>query len=317
MDKKIVAIILIIIAVVIGGAYYTSHSDDNIMTIGYLPSDHDAALFVANSQGEFAKEGVHIKLVQFNNGGDLMTAMASGDVEVGYVGITPVLSSIEKGVPVKVISAAQTEGSAIVVSPNSGITSVSDLEGKKIATPGEASIQYMLLSYYLNQSGMSINDIKAPAMKVPSMNDALKTNKIDGMITYEPYVATALADGNNLLIDSSEILPNHPCCVVVASDDYLNRHPNETKILLKIHANETEFINDKIADGDTQDIVDQLPSDIISNKDVEEDSLESFPFISGLNESFKKDVMDFMNLEIKLGVLKKPLSQDEIFWKGS
>ena len=121
MDKKIVAIILIIIAVVIGGAYYTSHSDDNIMTIGYLPSDHDAALFVANSQGEFAKHGVHIKLVQFNNGGDLMTAMASGDVEVGYVGITPVLSSIEKGVPVKVISAAQSEGSAIVVSPNSGI----------------------------------------------------------------------------------------------------------------------------------------------------------------------------------------------------
>ena len=104
MDKKIVAIILIIIAVVIGGAYYTSHSDDNIMTIGYLPSDHDAALFVANSQGEFAKHGVHIKLVQFNNGGDLMTAMASGDVEVGYVGITPVLSSIEKGVPVKYIS---------------------------------------------------------------------------------------------------------------------------------------------------------------------------------------------------------------------
>ena len=155
MDKKIVVIILIIIAVVIGGAYYTSHSDDNIMTIGYLPSDHDAALFVANSQGEFAKHGVHIKLVQFNNGGDLMTAMASGDVEVGYVGITPVLSSIEKGVPVKVISAAQSEGSAIVVSPNSGISSVSDLQGKKIATPGEASIQHMLLTYYLEQNGIS------------------------------------------------------------------------------------------------------------------------------------------------------------------
>ena len=316
MDKKIVAIILIIIAVVIGGAYYTSHSDDNIMTIGYLPSDHDAALFVANSQGEFAKHGVHIKLVQFNNGGGLMTAMASGDVEVGYVGITPVLSSIEKGVPVKVISAAQSEGSAIVVSPNSGISSVSDLQGKKIATPGEASIQHMLLSYYLNQSGMKIGDVKVSAMKVPSMNDALKTHQIDGMITYEPYVSTAVADGNTLLASSSDILPKHPCCVVVASQDYLNRHPNETKALLNIHANETKYINDKIADGNTQEIVDHLPDDIITNKNVEKDSIESFPLISGLNESFKKDVMDFMNLEVQLGVLKKPLTQEQIFWDG-
>lgn len=317
MDKKISAIILIVMAVIIAGAYFTSHTDDNTLDIGYLPSDHDSALFVANSQGEFSKAGINVRLVQFNNGGDLMTAMASGDIDAGYVGITPVLSAMEKGVPVKVISAAQTEGSAIVVSQESGINSVSDLEGKKIATPGEASIQHMLLTYYLKENGMSINDLKVSAMKVPSMNDALKTKKIDAMITYEPYVATALADGNKLLVDSSEILPDHPCCVVVASEKYLEIHPNETRKFLDIHNNETKFINDKIAEGKTNEIVDELPVDIISNKDVEKDSLESFPFISGLNESFKKDVMEFMELEIDLGVLKQSISQDEIFWDGS
>lgn len=317
MDKKISAVILIVIAIIIAGAYFTSHTDDNTLDIGYLPSDHDSALFVANSQGEFSKAGINVRLVQFNNGGDLMTAMASGDIDAGYVGITPVLSAMEKGVPIKVISAVQTEGSAIVVSPDSGINSVSDLEGKKIATPGEASIQHMLLTYYLNETGMSINDLKVSGMKVPSMNDALKTKKIDGMITYEPYVSTALADGNNLLADSSEILPNHPCCVVVASEKYLDNHPNETKKFLEIHNNETKYINDKIAEGKTSEVVDQLPVDIISNKEVEKDSLESFPFISGLNETFKQDVIDFMNLEIKLGVLKKPISENEIFWEDN
>ncbi|WP_407377237.1 ABC transporter substrate-binding protein [Methanobrevibacter sp.] len=317
MNKKISAVILIVIAIIIAGAYFTSHTDDNTLDIGYLPSDHDSALFVANAQGEFSKAGINVRLVQFNNGGDLMTAMASGDVDAGYVGITPVLSAMEKGVPIKVISAAQTEGSAIVVSPESGINSVSDLAGKKIATPGEASIQHMLLTYYLKENGMSINDLKVSGMKVPSMNDALKTKKIDGMITFEPYVSTALADGNNLLIDSSEILPNHPCCVVVASEKYLDNHPNETKKLLEIHNNETKFINDKIAEGKTSEVVDQLPVDIISNKEVEKDSLESFPFISGLNETFKQDVIDFMNLEVELGVLKKPISENEIFWQDN
>lgn len=287
------------------------NSSDTV-TIGYLPSDHDAALFVADAQGKFQENGINTKLVQFNNGGDLMTAMASGDVDVGYVGITPVLSSIAKGVPVKVISAAQTEGSGIVVAKDSSISSASDLAGKKIATPGEASIQHMLLTYYLEQNGMSIDDVKVSAMKVPSMNDALKTNKIDGMITFEPYVSIAKENGAVELINSKDILPNHPCCVVAASDKFIDEHSNETNTLLEIHKNATEFIN-----NNTDEAAGLLPDNIVSDVEVEKKSLSSFPLIYGLDDDFKKDVMDFMNLEVDLGVLKEPISQDKIFWDGN
>lgn len=314
MDNKIIAVIIAVIVVVIAGAFLLNSSSDTV-TIGYLPSDHDAALFVADAQGKFQENGINSKLVQFNNGGDLMTAMASGDVDIGYVGITPVLSSISSGVPVKVISAAQVEGSGIVVASDSGISSASDLAGKKIATPGEASIQYMLLQYYLKQNGMSVDDLKVSAMKVPSMNDALKTKNIDGMITFEPYVSIATANGANLLADSADILPNHPCCVVVASDKFIDEHPNETQTILKIHENATDFINDKIAEGKTSEVVDLLPADIVSNKDTEADSLESFPFLSGLDDSYKQDILDFMDLEVDLGVLKQPLSPDKIFYQ--
>ena len=312
MDNKIIAIIIAVIVVVVAGAYVFMNGDDGVVTIGYLPSDHDAALFVADAQGQFNKSGINTKLVQFNNGGDLMTAMASGDIDIGYVGITPVLSSIEKGVPVKVISAAQIEGSGIVVSPNSGINSAADLKGKSIATPGEASIQHMLLQYYLRENGMSINDLKVSAMKVPSMNDALKTNKIDGMITFEPYVTISEADGNTVLVDSSEILPNHPCCVVVASDKFIETHPDETKTILEIHKNATEFIN-----NNTDEAAGLLPDNIVSDVELEKKSLAGFPLIYGLDDDFKNDVMDFMNLEVDLGVLKEPIPQEKIFWDGS
>ncbi|MBQ6511920.1 ABC transporter substrate-binding protein [Methanobrevibacter sp.] len=312
MDNKIIAIIIAIVVIAVAGAFFLLNGDDGTVTIGYLPSDHDAALFVADAQGQYEKEGIKTKLVQFNNGGDLMTAMASGEVDVGYVGITPVLSSIEKGVPVKVISAAQTEGSGIVVSQDSGISSVADLAGKKIATPGEASIQHMLLTYYLKENGMSIGDVKVSAMKVPSMNDALKTNKIDGMITFEPYVTIASENGANLLVDSADILPNHPCCVVVASDKFIENHPNETQKILDIHKNATDYIN-----NNTDEAAGLLPDNIVSDVEVEKKALSGFPFISGLDDSFKQDVMDFMNLEVDLGVLKQSIPQDKIFWQGS
>lgn len=311
MDNKVIVIIIAIV-VVAAGAYFLLGSGSNEVTIGYLPSDHDAALFAADAQGQYKANGINTKLVQFNNGGDLMTAMASGDVDVGYVGITPVLSSIANGVPVKVISAAQTEGSGIVVAKDSGINSVSDLNGKKIATPGESSIQHMLLTYYLKQNGMSLSDLKVSSMKVPSMNDALKTGKIDGMITFEPYVSIAEKNGAKVFVDSSEIIPDHPCCVVVASDKFIDEHPNETQTILDIHENATNYIN-----NNTDEAASLLPSDIVSDVEVEKVAMSGFPFISGLNDTYKQKVMDFMKLEVDLGVLKKPLSEDEIFYQSS
>ncbi|WP_296877658.1 ABC transporter substrate-binding protein [uncultured Methanobrevibacter sp.] len=321
MNKKIAfVLVLALAACLVMGAASAGFFDflgggNDTVKIGYLPSDHDAALFVADKQGLYEKKGIKTELVQFNNGGDLMTAMASGEVDVGYVGIAPVLSSVAKGVPVKVISSAQTEGSGIVVTKDSGITSAADLKGKSIATPGEASIQYVLLSYYLDKNGLSTKDLNISAMKVPSMNDALKTKQIDGIITFQPYVSIAANDTNNVVLEnSSEILPNHPCCVVVASDDFIKNHENETKDIIAIHKNATNFINDKIKEGNSSEVVKLLPEDIVANSDLETNSLQSFPFISGLNDTFKADVDSFQNLEVKVGILNSTVSKDKLYW---
>ena len=122
MDNRIIAVI-VAIAVVAVGAFFLWGGSGEDMTIGYMPSDHNAALFVADSQGKFQENGIKTKLVQFYSEGDLMAAMASGDVDIGFVGIGSVLSSIENGAPVKVISAAQTEGSAVVVAKDVGVNS--------------------------------------------------------------------------------------------------------------------------------------------------------------------------------------------------
>ncbi len=323
MNKKITfVLVLALAAFLVMGAASAGFFDflgggDNTVKIGYLPSDHDAALFVAEKQGLFEKKGIKTELVQFNNGGDLMTAMASGQVDVGYVGIAPVLSSVAKGVPVKVISSAQTEGSGIIVTKDSGIKSAADLKGKSIATPGEASIQHVLLSNYLDKNGLSIKDLNVSAMKVPSMNDALKTKQIDGIITFQPYVSIAANDTNNVVLEnSSGILPNHPCCVVVASDDFIKNHENETKNIIEIHNESTKFINDNIKSGNTSEIVKLLPEDIVSNADLEALSLQSFPFISGIDNSFKADVDSFQNLEVKLGILNSTVPQDKLYWQA-
>ena len=53
MDNKIIAIIIAIIVIAIAGGYFLMNNSSDTITIGYLPSDHDAALFVADAQGKF------------------------------------------------------------------------------------------------------------------------------------------------------------------------------------------------------------------------------------------------------------------------
>jgi NitT/TauT family transport system substrate-binding protein len=292
-------------------------SSGDTVKIGYLPSDHDAALFVADAQGLYKNKGINTELVQFNNGGDLMTAMASGDVDVGYVGISPVLSSISAGVPVKVISAAQIEGSGIIVTKDANINSAQDLAGKTVATPGDASIQHVLLSAYLKANGMSLDDVNESAMKVPSINDALKTGNLPAAITFQPYVSLGEADDNiDELVDSSEIMPKHPCCVVVASDDFIKNNENTTKDIITIHKEATTFINKNIQDSKTDEVVKLLPKDIVADEDAEAKSLESFPFVFGLDDSYKADVDTFQQLEVDLGILNQTISHEDLYWEA-
>ena len=323
MNKKITFVLVLALAafLVMGsasaGLFDFLGGGDDTVKIGYLPSDHDAALFVADAQGLYKEKNISTELVQFNNGGDLMTAMASGDVDVGYVGISPVLSSVSSGVPVKVISSAQVEGSGIIVTDDSNIKSAQDLAGKTIATPGEASIQHVLLSAYLKTNGMSLDDINESAMKVPSINDALKTGNLPAAITFQPYVSLGETDDNiDELVDSSEIMPGHPCCVVVASDDFIKNHEDTAKDIVAIHENATTFINEQIKANKTDDIVKLLPEDIVADPAAEADSLQSFPFIFGLDDTYKANVDAFQQLEVDLGILNETISHEDLYWEA-
>jgi len=304
-----IAIIAIIIVLILAFAGYNAlNKDTETVSIGYLPSDHDAALFVANATNMYKDAGINVELHEYNNGGDLMSAMASGDLDVGYVGISPAVSSISKGVPVKIVSGAQNEGSGLVAH-DSSITSIKDLNGKTIATPGEASIQNVLLKYDLKKNSMDTNSVKSPGMKVSSMNDALKTGKIDAMLTYEPYVSISEKVNNQKVIEKSgDIIPNHPCCVVVMSDAFISQHSQQAKDILKIHKDATQKLIDN-----PEESVQYLPDNIVPDKEVEKQSLSQIKWVNGLDDDYKTNVENFLNIEKDLGIINQIPSETQLY----
>jgi NitT/TauT family transport system substrate-binding protein len=229
-------------------------------------------------------------------------------LDVGYVGITPVIYSISKEVPVKIIAGTQNEGSGLIAHSPS-VKSISDLKCKTIATPGESSIQSVLLKYDLKKNGMRMSDIESPTMKVSSMNDALKTDGIDAMLTYEPYVTISKDINNQTLVESSaDILPDHPCCVVIMNEKFLSKESDKAKKILDIHKRATEKI-----EANPEVVIQYLPPHIVPDSEIEKESLKHIKWVSDLNDTYKKNVNDFLNIEKDLGIINGDIPQEKLF----
>lgn len=314
MDRKFIAILLSIVIIAIAVSAYINlvQDNDDTVKVGYVLSDYDPALVVANKTDMFNAQGIKTKVIRYNNNYEIINALASGEIDAAYINIVPVVSYVEKGVPIKIISASQNGGSGLFVSNKSGINSVSGLAGKNVSTPGEDSLQQILLANYLKKHGMSIDDLNISSCGCSYMNKSIKKGEIDAAISYEPYVTINQQCGSKLLINSDELMPDHPNCVLVASDDFISKHPNDTQKLLKVHENATNYVN-----NNTDRVVKMVPIDEVVNHELRKGFYNNTSFVYGLNDTFKQSVVNLTKIESDLGILKEPISSDKLFWKGS
>jgi NitT/TauT family transport system substrate-binding protein len=309
--KRYLLILLFLIALLtVVIIWQESISDDpDVINVGYLPCDHEAAIFVAQAQNIYQKQGLKVKITQFTTGSDIITALASGKLDVGYVGITPTLQGISQGVPIKVVGAVNLEGSGIVVQPNSTIKTPADLKGQKIATPGVSSIQQVLLLYELQKYNLNSSDLDIVSLNIYMIPQSLAAQKVDGYIAYEPFVSIARYQNvGKVLLYSGEIIDRHPCCVVVAREEFIQQHPQELDKFLKIHQNATDYVNN----NPNQSAV-MISQVIITNPEVEKLALPNVIFVSRVDQAFQENVLRFVQIENELGYLKKNLTAQDIF----
>ena len=83
---------------------------------------------------------------RFNSGAEIFAAIASGDVQIGYVGSSPFAAATSRGLDVKAFYLASISGvdEALVVRNGSGINSLADLKGKKLAAAPVSTDHYQL-----------------------------------------------------------------------------------------------------------------------------------------------------------------------------
>jgi len=299
-------IVLVILLVYGTYNYYTVTSET--IVVGYLPSSHHSALFVADAKEMFEKEGLKVQMVPFRTGGEIVNAANKNQIDIGYCGITPITSAIDQNSTIKIVATVNEEGSGIVVSNSSNITNISDLQGKKILIPVIGGMQDVIFRDMLFQNNISSSDINITDMDVPLMQGALNSGKVDGFVAWEPYVTQAKLNGNDeILAYSNDIWPNHPCCVVVTTKKFMTQNPNDLRKFLKAHIEATQYINAN--HNETALIVSKK---LGTNYDVELESLNHVKFIAVPTKEFNYNIMKLVDIQKKLGYVKNNLTLNQI-----
>ncbi|NEW06347.1 ABC transporter substrate-binding protein [Paenibacillus sp. SYP-B3998] len=221
--------------------------------IGILKNVTHAPGFIALHNNYFQQgfgKQVKIEVTAFDNGADFATAIATNQIDLGYVGPGPVINQYLKSKNIRVISGANHGGAVLVTRKDAGIHEVKDLVGKTVAVPAKGGTPDLSLRLLLKQEGLKItNDATGVQIVTRAPADtlvAMRQKEVDATLTPEPWGTQMIQEGTaEILVDWNKIPPkngNYPLTILVASDKFISEHRDLVKKAIKANKQGIDFI---------------------------------------------------------------------------
>jgi NitT/TauT family transport system substrate-binding protein len=213
--------------------------------VGYFANVTHAQAVLAVSSGELGQALAPATLSTrvFNAGPELIAALHSGLIDVGYVGPGPVIAaySVSGGRSLRVVSGAAANGVVIVARAGSGIKKITDLAGHVVATPQQGNTQDVDARHFIKAMGGSTDNI------LPVTNSAqaglMVRGKIDAAWVPEPWGSRLIDQvGAVQVAQEKDLWPDHEFAltVVVATPEFMAAHPAELEKILAVHRSWTQ-----------------------------------------------------------------------------
>ena len=205
------------------------------LTIGYQTGIDPSKVPQADGLYEQAI-GEKIDWRRFNSGPEVITAIASGDVQIGNLGSSPLAAAASRNLPIVafIVSAQINSSEALVVRNGSQIDAPKDLIGKTIATPFVSTSHYSLLGA-LKHWGLDTRQVKVVNLQPAQIAAAWKRGDIDGAFVWSPALGEIRKTGKTLT-DATEVgqwgAPTFEVWVV--RKDFAEKHPEVVAKFAKI-----------------------------------------------------------------------------------
>lgn len=235
----------------------TDGDDTVTLNIAYQYGLAYAPLIIVQQQKmietAYEKEtGKQISVVwnQMNSGADINTGISSGSLDVGFMGVAPAITGIQKGVGYKIFTNISGQEHGLMTNDET-ITGFDDLIGSdnQIALVNIGSIQHILLGMALEKAGYDAHalDANIVAMAHPDGMTALYAENVSCHLTSNPYIFKEREEESlHELKEVSNIWGiNDSFIVGVASEDLFKNDPELYQILCDAVSEAINYMNNE------------------------------------------------------------------------
>lgn len=298
-----------------------SKGDASEVSVGYFNNvTHPQALYMKAQKTleESLGEDKKVSWTAFNAGPAEVEALFSGDIDIGYIGPVPAVSAnVKSGGDVVILSGSSTGGAILVKRPDAEIESVDDLDGKTVAIPQIGNTQHLSLLKLLEENDLKPvtegGTVTVSAVANADVANMMERGDIDAALVPEPWGATLLKNGAELLLDYDEFYMEgkYNVAVVVVRKEFMEENPDVVEKFLAEHEAATKAINE---DKETAlpIINEELKS--ATGKALGEDIIsESFGRIGVSAELNKESVLDFAQISKDQGFIDELPDETTLF----
>jgi len=309
--KNSILVLVIFSLLFLAAAGTTAASDLEEITIGYFSNITHAPAIVGVSENIFVEQlnGIKIKTKIFPNGSLFMDALATNQIDLGYVGPGPAINRYLQGADVKALASASTGGTVLVTRKDFEYNSVEDLKNKIIATPALGCTHDLLFRQLIKDNNLNTNrrggSIDHRAQKPATMVGLFATKQLDAAVVSEPWAARMEADlDSKVVVDWNQMPWNGklPATLVVSTSEFIKNNPELIENFLKAHQKTVEYINNNPVES--SNIIQKQIKEITRQKlslEIIERSMKRTNITSELDSSVVQKLAD---LSAELGFIK-------------
>lgn len=173
------------------------------------------------------KYGLKVETTPFASGTEIRDALISGDIDVGDVGITPLLTALSQtsdSLSVVGISGFGGGNYSVVVGTDSSYAKIEDLVGKKIAVKVGSGCYSAFLLWAQNAGYDGEKDFQILDMGDVDAMAALENGSVDATVYWEPIPSILESKGVGKIIADYDGLVNNPT-FLVARTEFVDQNP--------------------------------------------------------------------------------------------
>ncbi len=223
-------------------------ADKPTIRVGYQTFPSGDLIVKHNRWLEEALPDYNIKWTKFDSGADVNTAFIAKELDFGALGSSPVARGLSAplNIPYKVAFVLDVAGDneALVARNGTGIDTIAQLKGKRVATPFASTAHYSLLAA-LAQNSLSPNDVQLVDLQPQAIVAAWDRGDIDAAYTWLPTLADLRASGKDLITSRQLAKDGKPTMDLgVVSDEFAAAHPEVVDIWRQQEARALNLIHD-------------------------------------------------------------------------